>query len=269
MRNDNAASCFALLHSAVEAICLLLRWYNTDNNDINLHVILSGISSSLQGREEISSNIFDFFPDRDRLNIFSMRIPRDAVSPKEADSINVKIRNDQGYTCVEKTGVRELEIRGLPCDQCSQGKLHVTIEPINQSQILSTTETIVLDESRRRSEICNLRPEHRREGENMTITIIKRRQEEGCRWLFRGGHIGCCYSNQDFYTESGGCNPFMQSPACREGSEIPIIKEEGNTCTLYISNLDVKDSGNYLLSNDDRGTPTFKTRLVVRNKIQS
>ena len=59
----------------------------------------------------------------------------------------------------------------------------------------------------------------------------------------------------------------MQSPACREGSKIPIIKEEGKTCTLFISNLGVKDSGNYLLSNDDRGTPTFKTNLVVRYKI--
>ena len=191
------------------------------------------------------------------------------MSPTEADSINVKIRNEEGYACAEKTGVRELEIRGLPCDQCSQGKLHVTIESRNQSQILSTTETIVLDESRRRSEICNLGPEHRREQDNITITSIKRRQEDGCRWLFRGGHIGCCFSNRDFYKQSGGCNPFMQSPACREGSEIPIINEEGNTCTLFISNLGVKDSGNYLLSNEERGTPTFKTNLMVRNKIPS
>jgi len=226
------------------------------------------MSSSLQGKqglramEQISSNIFDFFPDRDHLDIFSMRVPREAVSPREADSINVKIKNDQGYTCAEKTGVRELEIRGLPCDQCMQGRLHVTIEPRNQSQILSRTETIVLDESRR-AEICNIRPEHRRQGENMTITSIKRRQEDGCRWFFRGGRIGCCYSNRNFYKQSGGCNPFMQSPACREGSEIPIVEEEANTCTLHISNLDVKDSGNYLLSNDDRGTPTFKINLVV------
>merc|ERR1719370_424886 len=191
-----------------------------------------------------------------------MCIPREAVSPREADSINVKIKNDQGYTCAEKTGVRELEIRGLPCDQCMQGRLHITIEPRNQSQILSRAETIVLDESRR-AEICNLRPERRRQGENVTITTVKRRREDGCRWLFRGGHIGCCYSNRNFYKQSGGCNPFMQSPACREGSEIPIIKEEANSCTLHISNLDVKDSGNYLLSNDDRGTPTFKINLVV------
>jgi len=216
----------------------------------------------LRAMEQISSNIFDFFPDRDHLDIFSMRIPREAVSPREADSINVKIKNDQGYTCAEKTGVRELEIRGLPCDQCMQGRLHITIEPRNQSQILSRAETIVLDESRR-AEICNLRPERRRQGENITITTVKRRQEDGCRWLFRGGHIGCCYSNRNFYKQSGGCNPFMQSPACREGSEIPIIKEEANSCTLHISNLDVKDSGNYLLSNDDRGTPIFKINLVV------
>ena len=216
-----------------------------------------------------SSNIFEFFPDRDRLNIFSMRIPREAVSPTEADSINVKIVNDQGYVCVEKTAVRELEIRGLLCDQCMQGRLHVTIEPRNQSQIFSRRETTVLDESRRREEICNLRPKHRCEGENVTITSIKHWQKDGCRWLFRGGRIGCCYSNRDFYTEYGGCNPFMQSPACREGSETPIIKEEGDTCTLFISNLGIKDSGNYLLSNVERGTPTFKFNLMVRYKTIS
>ena len=272
IRNYNAASCFALLRSAVEAICILLRYYNNILDDRYFHIIISAMSSSLQGKqglramEQISSNIFDFFPDRDHLDIFSMRVPREAVSPRAADSINVKIKNDQGYTCAEKTGVRELEIRGLPCDQCMRGRLHVTIEPRNQSQILSKTESIVLDESRR-AEICNLRPEHRRQEENMTITTIKRRQEDGCRWLFRGGRIGCCYSNRNFYKQSGGCNPFMQSPACREGSEIPIVEEEANTCTLHISNLDVKDSGNYLLSNDDRGTPTFKINLVVRCKM--
>ena len=54
----------------------------------------------------------------------------------------------------------------------------------------------------------------------------------------------------------------MQSPVCRKGPKTPIIKEESNTCTLHISNLGVKDSGNYL-TNYDRGAPTFKAYLVV------
>jgi hypothetical protein len=206
---------------------------------------------------------FDFFPDRDSTGLFSMRVPIEVVSSTEADSINVMIRNDHGHVCAEKTSLRDLEIRGLPCDQCMQGKLHVTIEPKNQSQILSRTQTIVLDDSRR-TEICELRAKHRLEGENMRITSTKRRREDGCKWLFRdeSGYIGCCYSNRDYYKQSGGCDPDMQSTVCREGSEIPIIKEEGNSCTLYISNLGVKDSGNYL-TNYDKGAPTFKTYLVV------
>lgn len=210
-----------------------------------------------------NTTAFDFFPDRDSTDLFSIRVPFEVVSSTEADSINVMIRNDWGYVCAEKTGIRDLEIRGLPCNQCMQGRLHVTIEPRNQSQILSTTQTIVLDESRR-TEICDLGAEHRHEGENIAITAIKRRQEDGCRWLFRdeSGFIGCCYSNRDYYKQTGGCDPDMQSPACRKGPETPIIKEESNTCTLHISNLVVKDSGNYL-TNYDRGAPTFKAYLVV------
>ena len=216
-----------------------------------------------------NTTTFDFFPDRDSSDFFSIRVPIAVVSSTEVDSINVMIINDHGYVCAEKTSIRDLEIRRLQCDQCMQGKLHVTIELKNQTQILSRTQAIVSDESRR-TEICNIKPEHRREGENIRITVIKRIQEGGCRWFFRdeSGHIGCCYSNRDYYNQSGGCDPYMQSFLCREGYEIPIIKEEENTCTLQISNLSIKDSGNYL-TNYDRGIPTFKTYLVVANTEQA
>ena len=54
--------------------------------------------------------LYGFFPDRDNLNVFSVRVPRKAVIDKKTDSINVKIENDQGYICAEETRSRDLEI---------------------------------------------------------------------------------------------------------------------------------------------------------------
>jgi hypothetical protein len=210
--------------------------------------------------EEMS---YGFHPDRDNIKIFSVRIPRKAIRTIEPDSINVKIENDQGYICAEERESLNLEISGLPCDHCMNGKLLVTLETKKENEILSTTHTILSDEAKR-SEICSLQPEKRKEGEDLVVTSPKEKPEDGCRWVFRdaGGSIGCCYSNRDYYTQSGGCDPRMQSSACRKGSESPTLKEEQNSCTLLMSNLSPADSGNYL-SRFKYSTPGFKKILLV------
>ena len=227
----------------------------------------------------MNNSNFEFYPDRDNIKFFSLRIPisvvfsnvpdvleraaRGAVSSGEPDSINVKIENDQGYICAEERDTYDLEISGLPCDRCMKGKLLVTIESKNGNEILSKTKTILSDESKR-AEICSLKPESRKQGESLVITSPKQNPEDGCRWVFRdaGGSTGCCFSNRDYYTQTGGCDPRMQSSSCRKGSEKPILVEEENSCTLRISNLRPADSGNYL-SNFQYETPGFKKVLVV------
>jgi hypothetical protein len=240
------------------------------------------ILSALTNASAVNKTTFGFYPDRDNVELFSLRIPinvvaptepdvservpRKAVSTKEPDSINVKIVNDQGYICAEERESRNLEISGLPCDQCMQGKLLVTLETKKGNEILSTTHTILSDESKR-AEICSLQPESKKEGEDLIVTSPKEQPEDGCRWVFRdaGGSVGCCYSNRDYYTQTGGCDPRMQSLACRKGSEIPILVEEENSCTLHISNLRPADSGNYL-SRFKYSTPGFKKILFVEDE---
>jgi len=222
---------------------------------------------------------FDFFPDRDNIKLFSLRIPitvlsaevqdaservpRKALPPRNPDSINVKVENDQGYICAEERESHNLEISRLPCDRCKNGELLVTIEMKKGNEILSTSSKILFDESRR-AEICSLQPEKRKQGEDLVVTSPKQKPEDGCRWVFRdaGGSVGCCYSNRDYYTESGGCDPRMQSSACRKGSESPILAEEENSCTFRINNLKPADSGNYL-SQFKYSTPGFKKILFV------
>jgi hypothetical protein len=193
----------------------------------------------------------------------SERLPRKAVPPKEPDSLNVKVENDEGFICAEERESHHLEISGLPCDQCMNGKLLLTLETKKEDEILSTTQTILSDEAKR-SEICSLQPEKRKQGEDIVVTSSKQKPEDGCRWVFRdaGGSVGCCYSNRDYYTQNGGCDPRMQSSACRKGSEIPILEEKENSCTLRINNLRPADSG-FSLSRFMFSTPGFKKILSV------
>ena len=210
--------------------------------------------------EEMS---FGFHPDRDNIGIFSVRVPREAFPAIEPDSISVRIENDQGVICAEERESYNLEINGLPCDQCMNGKLQIALETKKGDQILSRTHTILSDESKR-TEICSLQPQRKKEGEDLVVTSPKQKPEDGCRWVFRdvGGSVGCCYSNRDYYTQTGGCDPRMQSSACRRGSEIPILVEEENSCTLRINNLRTADSGNYL-SKFLHETPGFKQIILV------
>jgi len=237
------------------------------------------ILSALTNTSAVNKTTFGFYPDRDNVELFSLRIPisvvsptepdvsehipRKAVSPKKPDSINIKIVNAQGYICAEERDSHNLEISGLPCDQCMNGKLLVTLETKKEDEVLSTTHTILSDESKR-EEICSLQPEKQKQGEDLVVTSPKQKPEDGCRWVFRdaGGSVGCCYSNRDYYTQTGGCDPRMQSSACRKGSEIPILVEEENSCILRISNLRPSDSGNYL-SRFKYSTPGFKKILLV------
>jgi len=234
---------------------------------------------------KVETNLaFDFFPDRDSINLFSLRIPiravfakesdvseripRNAASPKEPDSINVKIENEEGYICAEERDSHDLEISGLPCDHCMNGKLLVTIETKKEDEILSKTRTILSDEAKR-SVICSLQTESKKQGEDLVVTSPKQKPEDGCRWVFRdaGGSVGCCYSNRDYYTQTGGCDPRMQSSACRKGSESPILVEEENSCTFRINNLKPADSGNYL-SRFEFSTPGFKKILFVECELE-
>merc|ERR1719367_2595838 len=143
------------------------------------------------------------------------------------------------------------------------GKLLLTIETKKRNEILSTIRTILSNESQR-AEICSLQPESKKQGEDLVVVSPKNQGEDGCRWVFRDawGLIGCCYSNRDYYTETGGCDPRMQSSACRKGSERPILMEEENSCTIRINKLWPADSGNYL-SNFEYETPGFKKVLMV------
>jgi len=227
----------------------------------------------------VKETTFGFHPDRDNIGVFTLRIPISFVSPKELnvsesvpreaafskkpDSLNAKIENDEGFICAEERESHSLEISKLPCDHCMNGKLLVTIETKKGNEILSKTQTILSDESKR-AEICNLRQEKQKQGEDLVVTSPKQKSEDGCRWAFRdaGGFIGCCYSNRDYYTQTGGCDPRMQSSACRKGSESPILREEQNSCTFLIENLRPADSGNYL-SNFIDETPGFKKVLTV------
>jgi len=238
-----------------------------------------GILSALTNTNAVNKTTFGFYPDRDNVKLFSVRIPISVVSPKEPDvservprkavphkkpdSMNVKIENDKGYICAEVRDSHNLEISGLPCNHCMNGKLLVTIETKKEDEILSKTRTILSEEAKR-SEICSLQSEKRKQGEDLVVTSPKQKPEDGCRWVFRdaGGSVGCCYSNRDYYTQTGGCDPRMQSSACRKGSEIPILEEEENSCTLRISNLRPSDSGNYL-SRFKYSTPGFKKILLV------
>merc|ERR1719264_2353480 len=108
------------------------------------------------------------------------------------------------------------------------------------------------------------RPRAKKEGEDLVVTSPKEQAADGCRWVFRdaGGSVGCCYSNRDYYTQTGGCDPRMQSSSCRKGSEIPILEEEENSCTLRINNLRPADSGNYL-SKFQFASPGFKKFILV------
>ena len=54
--------------------------------------------------------LYGFYPDRDNINIFSVRVPREAFPAIELDSISVKIENDQGYICAEERESHDLEI---------------------------------------------------------------------------------------------------------------------------------------------------------------
>merc|ERR1719210_3303545 len=137
------------------------------------------------------------------------------------------------------------------------------MEAKKKNDILSKTRTILSNESER-AKICSLQPESKKQGEDLIGTSPKEQPEDGCRWVFRdaGGLIGCCYSNRDYYTETGGCDPRMQSSACRKGSGSPILVEEENSCTLRINNLRPVDSGNYL-SKFKYETPGFKKVLIV------
>jgi len=238
-----------------------------------------GILSALTNTNAVNKTTFGFYPDRDNVKLFSVRIPISVVSPKEPDvservprkavphekpdSMNVKIENDKGYICAEVKESHNLEISGLPCDHCENGKLLVTIETKKEDEILSKTRTILSEEAKR-SEICSLQSEKRKQGEDLVVTSPKQKPEDGCRWVFRdaGGSVGCCYSNRDYYTQTGGCDPRMQSSACRKGSESPILEEEENSCTLRINNLKPADSGNYL-SRFEFSTPGFKKILLV------
>jgi len=219
--------------------------------------------SVLANTSAVNKTSFGFYPDRDRIELFSVRVPISAVSHSEPDSINVKIENDEGYICAEETPIRDLEISGLPCNRCMKGKLLVTVETKKENEILPPTHTILSDESRR-TEICGLQQESQKQGEDLVVTIPKEQLEDGCRWVFRdaGGSVGCCYSNRDYYTQTGGCDPRMQSSACRKGSESPILEEKENSCTFIIENLTPADSGNYL-SKFMYETPGFKKVLTV------
>jgi hypothetical protein len=195
----------------------------------------------------------------------SERVPGNAIPHEKPDSLNVKIENDKGHICAEERDSHNLEISGLPCDHCMNGKLLVTLETKKENRILSETHTILSDEAKR-SEICSLQSEKKKEGEDLDVSSPKENPEDGCRWVFRdaGGSIGCCYSNRDYYTQSGGCDPRMQSSACRKGSESPILVEEETICILRISNLSPADSGNYL-SRFKFSTPGFKKILFVED----
>ena len=195
----------------------------------------------------------------------SERVTRKAILHKKPDSINVKIENDEGYICAEERESHNLEISGLPCDQCMIGNLLVTLETKKGDEILSNISALLSDKSKR-AEICSLQPESRKEGEDLVVTSPKQKPEDGCRWVFRdaGGSTGCCYSNRDYYTQSGGCDPRMQSLACRKGSESPILVEEENICILRIHNLRPADSGNYL-SKFKYSTPGFKKIILIED----
>ena len=238
--------------------------------------------SAVTSTNAVNDATFGFYPDRDDVNFFSLRIPISIVSAKEPDvservarkpvsriqipdSINVKIKNDEGYICAEERNSHNLEISGLPCDQCMNSNLLVTIETKKGDKILSNMSALLSDQSRR-AELCSLQPERRKEGEDLVVTSPKEELEDGCRWVFRdaGGSVGCCYSNRVSYTQSGGCDPRMQSLACRKGSEGPILVDEENSCILRISNLRPADSGNYL-SKFKYSTPGFKKILRVED----
>jgi len=241
--------------------------------------MLTANAVSLLVPETDTNLVFGFFPDRDSINLFSIRIPNSVVTTKESDvpqrvtrkadprekpdSISVKIKNNQGYICAEERESHNLEISGLPCDHCMNGKLLVTIETKKENEILSKTRTILSEEAKR-SEICSLQTESKKQGEDLIVTSSKQKPGDGCRWVFRdaGGSVGCCFSNRDYYTQTGGCDPRMQSSACRKGSESPILVEEENSCTLRINNLRPSDSGNYL-SRFKFSTPGFKKILLV------
>merc|ERR1719278_530731 len=148
------------------------------------------------------------------------------------------------------------------------GKLLVTVETKKGEEILFKINKKGLYDESRRAEICNLKPEERKQGEALVITSPKQNPEYGCRWVFRdaGSSTGCCFSNRDYYTQTGGCDPRMQSSSCRKGSEEPILEEEENSCTLRINNLRPADSGNYL-SKFQFTTPGYKKVLLVEGEF--
>ena len=225
---------------------------------------------------------FKFYPDRDSNKVFSIRIPisiaihkqqgflgqapRVKPPPGKSNLISIKIENDQGYTCAEKRMLRDLEISGLPCDHCMKGKLLLKLDVQKYGEILNTTHAVLSDESKR-MQICNLQPKRQKQSEDLIITSTKNGSEHSCRWVFRDfkGSIGCCYSKQDYYTQSGGCDPRMQSLGCRKGVESPILVEERDSCTLRIPNPKPADSGNYL-SEFHYATPGFKKVIIVEEK---
>ena len=196
----------------------------------------------------VSGGAFGFYPDRDNFNLFSIRIPTSAIYPKlRSLSISVKIKNVQGYTCAQESTIQDLEIKSLPCDRCSRGRLLVKLETKKENEIVLSFCAVLIDK-KKRGKICNLHPERRKRCQDLVVT-------------------GCCYSNQDYFNQTGGCDPRMQSPGCRRGFKSPLLTETQSSCIFHIHNLTPADSGSYL-SKFLYETPGFKKFVPVKDEYQ-
>ena len=227
--------------------------------------ILIFLFAVLEKSKAVTSPTFGFYPDRDEASLFTLRIPRCGLSYNDPDAVNVMVQNAQGYICADEKPIRDLEISGLSCSHCANGKLLIRMERMRENETLSISHTELFDKSKR-MEICSLRPHRQKSGEPLVVISPKELPEDACRWVFRdaGGSVGCCYSNRDYYTQDDGCDPRMQSADCRKGSDSPLLIDGQSSCILRISNPKPADSGNYL-SAFQHSTPGFKKVVIVKD----
>ena len=204
---------------------------------------------------------FKTFPDRDHFDIFTIKIVSDSV--KEFSKVVVK--NESGYLCAEMYNLQSTtEITGLLCRYCRDNNLHVSIDYRNFNNS-NLSRNFTVSENKKRKEICSIQPLKRNAGENVTF-LSPLSYNDSCRFIFRNsnGYTGCCYSNRDFYTQVGGCDPLMQSKNCRKEKQTPELSVSGNFCIFHIPYLLPSDEGNYL-SNFEHETPQFKSNLVINS----
>ena len=232
------------------------------NSNLSFLVLFTNSNTTSEGA-------FGFYPDRDNISLFSIRIPISAIYPKLREfSVSVKIENFQGYTCAQESPIQDLEIERLPCDHCSRGRLLVKLETKKENEMVSSFRAVLPDE-KERMKICSLRPESRKRGQDLVITSPKDHPGDACRWVFRdiSGRNGCCYSNRNYFNQTGGCDPRMQSPGCRKGVKRPNLTETQTSCIFRMHNLSPADSGNYL-SKFLYETPGFKKLVFVKDEYK-